>query len=331
MAYSHNAIPQIRAMIFNPICFINSQFRFSKFSYIQTVFSQIGYLISETFRSLKQHQTVILPSLVTIFLCSLLLSASFVTFLGVFRLISVEKSLYKVEAFLKESVSEKSVSSIKLDLYKIKWVDSVEYISATAALEDFKKHFSGEMLSLVSDNPLPASFRLTLQDRYKTPFYLNSLSNELSSNPLFDAVQAPVAWVERLSSWKFSLLFWPFAISFLLLMTLSLIIGNSVRLSLFSRKILVENMKYAGGSSFFIVFPFVLEGLIQGLVGSLLSVFFFIFVFNSLQDLLPVAAIYLSGYGWMLFLVVLLVTFLSVYFSWRSVSRFLLSDRAGST
>ncbi len=148
---------------------------------------------------------------------------------------------------------------------------------------------------------------------------------------LFDAVQAPVEWVERISSWKFSLLFWPFSISFLLLTTLSLIIGNSVRLSLFSRKLLVENMKYAGGSSFFIVFPFVLEGLIQGLVGSLLSVFFFIFLFNSLQNLLPVAAVYLSGYGWMLFLVVLLVTFLSVYFSWRSVHRFLLSDRAGGT
>ena len=90
-------------------------------------------------------------------------------------------------------------------------------------------------------------------------------------------------------------------------------------------------MKCAGDSSFFIVSPFVLEGLIQGLVGSMLSVFFFMFVFNSLEDFLPVVAIYFSGYGWMLFLVVLLVTFLSVYFSWRSVSRFLLSDRAGST
>ncbi|NLG39807.1 MAG: cell division protein [Fibrobacter sp.] len=295
------------------------------------MFSQIGYLISESFRSLKQHRTVILPSLVTIFLCSLLLSASMVTLLGVFRVISVEKSLYTVEAFLKDSVSEDSVASIKSDLYKIKWVDSVEYVSASAALEDFKKHFSEEMLSLVSDNPLPASFRLTLQDRYKTPYYLNTLSAELNSMSLFDAVQAPVEWVERISSWKFSLLFWPFSISFLLLTTLSLIIGNSVRLSLFSRKLLVENMKYAGGSSFFIVFPFVLEGLIQGLVGSLLSVFFFIFLFNSLQNLLPVAAVYLSGYGWMLFLVVLLVTFLSVYFSWRSVHRFLLSDRAGGT
>lgn len=295
------------------------------------MFSQIGYLISESFRSLKQHRTVILPSLVTIFLCSLLLSASFVALLGVFRVISVEKSLYTVEAFFKEAVPEDSVASIKKELYKIKWIDSVEYISATAALDDFKKHFSEDMLSLVSENPLPPSFRLSLQERYKTPFYLNTLSNELSEKEYFDAVQAPVAWVERLSSWKFSLLFWPLCISLLLLMTLSMIIGNSVRLSLFSRKLLVENMKYAGGSSFFIVFPFILEGLIQGLVGSLLSVFFFVFIMNSLQDLLPVISAYFSGYGWMLLLVVLLVTFLSVYFSWRSVHRFLLSDRAGGS
>lgn len=293
------------------------------------MFSQLGYLISESFRSLKQHRTVILPSLVTIFLCSLLLAASLVTLLGVFRLISVEKSLYTVEAFLKDSVPESSIASIHRDLYKIKWIDSIEYISPAAALEDFQKHFSEEMLSLVSENPLPPSFRVTLHDRYKTPFYLNSLLNELSRNTAFDAVQAPTAWVERLSSWKFSLLFWPSCISLLLLVTLSLIIGNSVRLSLFSRKLLVENMKYAGGSTFFIMFPFVLEGLIQGVVGSSLSVLFFVFIVNSVEDFLPVISIYLNGYGWMLSLVMLLVTFLSVYFSWRSVRRFFLSDSSG--
>ena len=68
------------------------------------MFGQLGYLVSETFLGMRQHRTVILPSFATIFLCSLLLTASFVVFGGVVRVLSMEKNLYAVEAFLPESL-----------------------------------------------------------------------------------------------------------------------------------------------------------------------------------------------------------------------------------
>jgi len=272
---------------------------------------------------MKQHRTVILPSLVTIFLCSLLLSASFVTFGGVMRVLSMEKNLYAVEAFLPEAVSEDSLKVIRTRLEHTKHIGSVSFVSADSALADFRRHFSGEMLDLVEGNPIPPFFRVTLDDDSKDPAALVELKNALSREDCFEEVQAPVEWVEKITAWKFRMIFWPICISVLLLFTLSLIICNSVRLSLLSRRLLVENMKYAGGSHFFIEFPFVLQGVFQGLVGSGLAVILLAAVVRSVAGVFPIVAANLAGLGLVLFSVVLLVTLLAGYFSFRTVRSFL--------
>ena len=287
------------------------------------MFGQLGYLISESFRGMKQHRTVILPSFATIFLCSLLLSASFTAFGAVMRILSMEKNLYAVEAFLPEMVGEDSLKVIGDRLKHTKHIDSVSFVSADSALADFRRHFSGDMLDLVEGNPIPPFFRVTLDEESKNPADLVEVRNMLAREDFFEEVQAPVEWVEKISAWKFRMLFWPVCVSALLLFTLSLIICNSVRLSLLSRRLLVENMKYAGGSHFFIEFPFVLQGAILGLFGSGLAVTLLAAILKSIADVFPIVSANLSGLGLSLALVILLVTSLSGYFSFRTVRAFL--------
>ena len=294
-----------------------------KNSYIPPVFGQLGYLIAESFRSFRQHRTVILPSLVTLFLCSLLLSACLVALLGTFRLLSVEKSLYTVEVFLKAPVKGDSLESLRSHFLKFKQIDSVIYVSPEMAMENFRVNFSGDMLSLVDGNPLPASFRLSFRDDYRTPAELHGLLDALQRENAYDEVQAPTGFVDKVSAWKFSLVFWPVAVSLLLLVTLALIIGNAVKLSLFSRKLLVENMKYAGGSPFFIECPFVLEGAMQGFFGSIGASLLLAFLLREIRAGIPVTASYLEGAGWILTGVIIGVTAISAYFSFRSVRGFL--------
>lgn len=276
---------------------------------------------------MRQHRTVILPSLVTIFLCSLLLSVSLTALGGVMRVLSAERNLYAVEAFLPENLPADSIKSIHSHLQHTKHIETVSFISADSALADFRNHFSGEMLDLVEGNPIPPFFRVTLDEQSRNPADLIELKNALAREEFFEEVQAPVEWVEKIAAWKFKMIFWPICASILLLFTLSLIICNSVRLSLFSRQLLVENMKYAGGSHFFIEFPFVLQGVIQGVVGSGLAVVLLLTVIRSIASAIPLVAANIDGLGLTLGFVVLLVTLLSGYFSFRTVRRFLMIKR----
>lgn len=272
---------------------------------------------------MRQHRSVIFPSLVTIFLCSLLLASSLTALGAAMRLLDAERNLYAVEAFLPDDVPADSIKSIQQRLAHYKYVDELSFISADSALKDFRSHFSADMLDLVEGNPLPPYFRMTVKEENQNPGDLAVLVNALSSEDYFEEVQAPLDWVEKIAAWKFKMIFWPICVSVLLLVTLSLIICNSVRLSLLSRKLLVENMKYAGGSYFFIEFPFVLQGAIQGFLGSGLAVVLLFASIRSLTQSLPIVGVYAQGIGFAFAAVVLLVTVLSGYFSFSTVRKFL--------
>lgn len=284
---------------------------------------QFLYLVSEAFRGLRQHRTVILPSLVTIFLCSFLLLASLSLLLGMSRLLESRDSLYTVEVFLDDSPTQTRRDSLMHAFLALKMVRQVDYVSPEQALEDFSSRFSSDMLSLVEGNPLPASYRLRLYKKYQNPEALRMVMGQVERLGGFAQIQAPLDWVERLESSRFDMLFWPTFVSFLMLLTLGLIINNAVRLTLFSRQLLVENMKYAGGTVFFIQFPFVLEGSLQGFVGSLAATLLWMFLSWSFMDHLPVLQAYLSGLPWVLAGVVTLVTVIGAYSSYRAVRSFL--------
>jgi cell division transport system permease protein len=183
------------------------------------------------------------------------------------------------------------------------------------------------MLELVEGNPIPPFFRVKLDDESRKPSELVKLKNELMRSGTFEEVQAPVEWVEKISAWKFKLIFWPICLSILLLVTLSLIICNSVRLSLMSRKLLVENMKYAGGSYLFIEFPFVLEGAMQGFLGSGVAILLLGLVIRSLVQMFPIVASGVDYFGIVALFTVLLETMLAGYFSFRTVRSFLFEKK----
>lgn len=281
------------------------------------------YLVSESMRGWKQHRSVILPSLVTIFLCSFLLSASLTLLLAVFHASNHKSALFLVEAFIPVEMDKQSTDDLHASLLASHRVATVTLIDRDMAMEEFKKDFPPEMLELVEGNPLPASFRIGLAKNYHNAPDLLAFINELDRQGAFTDVQSSLEWVRWMEDWSFEVLFWPIVVSILLLGTLGLIIGNAVRLTLFSRRTLVENMKYAGGSWFFIQFPFVLEGFMQGFLGSLAGVSVWAAIAWSLAAPFTLISSLITGMGWLLLLVVFAVAAIGSYASFRSVRAFL--------
>lgn len=270
------------------------------------------------------------PTFITIFLCSVLLTASVFILRGGKRLLDIEGAFYTVEAFLIDS-AEKNREEIFDNLRREKWLDSITFISREEALRDFREKFPKEMLDLVEDNPLPASFRMRFKKRYRSPEILEEWMKILEQSGHFDAVQAPLSFAKIFSAWKFRLFFWPVVLSLVLLLTLSLILGNAVQLALYSRKLLVENMKYTGASRFFIEFPFILEGVVQGFLGSFAASLAVSFGLNALSEKFPFADTLFQGAFFPSFICVALVTILSAQASLRSVRKFLAGDRGADS
>jgi cell division transport system permease protein len=253
------------------------------------MFQRLPYLVAEAFKSLSRHRLVIIPSLATTFLCSFLLITSMNALSFSISLSTHSASLYRIEAFFAEPPKQAEADSIAEIVASFEGISSLVYVSDEQALEEFKKTFPVEkMLYLVEGNPLPASLRIQIRPSLQNFETIKKISERLLSMPEFSDAQAPVDWIKRWEDFKWHFFAIPIIVSTLMLGILWLIMWNAMRLTLISRKELVNNIKYSGGTPFFIQFPFVLEGLLCGLIGAGLAAVLFSLLKNSIHKYFPI-------------------------------------------
>lgn len=149
-------------------------------------------------------------------------------------------------------------------------VAAVNYVDKAGAYEEFKEIFVSrpELIEVTDPLKLPASLRIELQtiDLYR------DVQFRLAANPVVREVRSFGEQIDQLStiSRVLNLLGWGLAL--VLGLSAVILISNTISLAIYARRNEVSVMKLVGASNWFIRVPFLLEGLIEGVVGALLAV-----------------------------------------------------------
>jgi cell division transport system permease protein len=284
---------------------------------------RLPYLITEALKGLFRHRLVIIPSLATTFLCSFLLIASLSVLAFAISLSTRSASLYRMEAFFLEPPSPAEADSILNVAAAMEGIGSLIFVSEEEALEEFKKSFPEEMLYLIEGNPLPASLRIQVSASAQSVIGIQRISGKLLAFPEISVVQTPMEWIKRWEDFKWYFFAIPIAVSAFMFSILWLIMWNAMRLTLISRRNLVENIKYSGGTPFFMQFPFVLEGLLQGLAGAGSAVLLFSFLEKNIVRYFPFLIEFTQNNWLASLLVLLLVATSEAAVSFFTVRKFL--------
>ena len=210
----------------------------------------------------------------------------------------------QVSLFLKQQMSDADAQKLAEKIRRLPDVKSVSFISRAQALAEFKRYSGfGEALNLLERNPLPAV--LVVQPAQLRPEALAKLTTELGQQAGVDIASLDLDWVRRLHA---ILEFARRAVAILaglLGIAVLIIVGNTVRLAVLSRREEIEVTKLVGGTDAFIRRPFLYSGLLQGVLGGAAA---FLFVAGGLQLLSApaqeLAALYgahfeISGLGWL--------------------------------
>jgi len=172
----------------------------------------------------------------------------------------------QVSLFLKQDVSDTEAGKLAEKIRRVGGVKNVSVITRAQALAEFKKHSGfGEALNLLDRNPLPAV--LVVEPARLDPEALGRLSTELGRDPRVDIASLDLDWVRRLHA---ILEFARRAVAILaglLGAAVLIIVGNTVRLAVLSRREEIEVTKLVGGTDAFIRRPFLYSGLLAGLFG----------------------------------------------------------------
>ena len=180
-----------------------------------------------------------------------------------------------VKVFLQETASEQDVNALRTQLERMGEVEAVTYVSKADALVKAKKLFKDnpEVVKNLPGNPFPASLNADLKD----PKKVEVVANRMKGGQGVDDVSFGGDLTKKVIRGA------SFVSGFMLLLGLGLVIAatllvsNTIRLSIFARRRDIEVMKLVGASNMFVRLPFVIEGFLCGLaaaVGAVLVLFF---------------------------------------------------------
>jgi cell division transport system permease protein len=176
----------------------------------------------------------------------------------------------QMSLFLKLEMSEKRSEQLADDLRQRSDIASVQYVSRAQALSEFKQ-FSGfgEALDYLDGNPLPSV--LVVRPAAGKINQQEQLLQELQSLPEVDEAQLDLAWVKRLYYIMELAQRMVLALAVLLGIAVLLVVGNTIRLAIESRRDEIIIVKLVGGTNAFVRRPFLYTGIWYGLGGGLMA------------------------------------------------------------
>lgn len=194
---------------------------------------------------------------------------------------SIEKKV-DVSVYFKTNTKEQDILIVEKRLEKFPEVEEVEYVSKEMALQRFKENHKNnkllmESLSEIGSNPLPASLNIRAQN---TESYA-SLANFLERGEFKNLIEK-VNWkenktiIEKLFSISDAIKKGGIAASLILIFVAVVVTFNTIRLAIFSKREEIETMKLIGSTNWFVRGPFIIEGILIGLIAGVLSFLLFL-------------------------------------------------------
>lgn len=178
----------------------------------------------------------------------------------------------QITLFLNVEVSDDEVEVLRARLAALEEIESVEYISAGQALDEFRKLSKLEyLIDGLQDNPLPPTLTLTPFAAAKEAGNLNQLVSNFRSYPGVEYVQLDMQWLQRLQAITQVVYRAIMMIGITLAISVLLVVGNSVRLDIENRRNEIEVTKLIGATNRFVRRPFLYGGMWYGLLGGILA------------------------------------------------------------
>jgi cell division transport system permease protein len=189
----------------------------------------------------------------------------------------------EVIAYLKRGTPAAEVEPLLNRARLLKGVEMVRYVSPYDAMTFMETKLGGQKDLLQGIQPalLPPSFEIQLKKDYRNSAKINELVGRLREMGQFEEIQYGREWVETFSALVHILPLTQWILGGLLLIAIVFITSNTLQLTISSRREEIEVMHWVGASPGFIRVPFYAEGIIQGLVGGGLAIFFLYLLYQG--------------------------------------------------
>lgn len=178
----------------------------------------------------------------------------------------------QITVYLEKSLNNEQSQALADQLAKIDGVESIIYLPKDQALNEFRE-WSGfdDALNMIDSNPLPAVVMLLPDNNHQTSDQMKTIRQQAGATSGVEDARLDDGWFTRLTALTGLIALMASILAALMIIAVFLVIGNSIRLNIFSRRDTIKVMKLIGATDGFILRPFLNGGAILGFVGALIA------------------------------------------------------------
>lgn len=232
--------------------------------------SSAKYLLGEGVRSMRENRQMSIASVGVLMACMLLIGAAVLFSVNMNALMGYVKNQNEIVAYVDLNATIEQIASLETQIEDMDNISSYVYISKEQALEESMQDLGSSAYlldGLIDDNPLPASFRIKVRDLER----LTETVAALEETPLVYQVNAATDVVTVLLDISKGVNTGGLVIVAILAAVSILIIANTIKVTVFNRRREISIMKYVGATDAFIRIPFLVEGVIIGMISAVLA------------------------------------------------------------
>lgn len=235
---------------------------------------RLSYALRETIASFRRNVTLSVAAVITSAVSLLLVGTTFLIQRAFDNLLVQWRGDVGMIVFVRPDVTEDALQFIEQNLRSqpnVVDTEKLEYLDRAASYEEAKRVFAGDptTLSLLSIDSIPSQYKVV--PLTTDPELVRSLAAQYRTMPGVAGVSLAEDEFDVISTLSGFVRTVTIGMSLVLLAVAIILIWNTIRTAIFARRREIEVMKLVGATDWFIRVPFILEGLIQGLVGAIVS------------------------------------------------------------
>jgi cell division transport system permease protein len=226
------------------------------------------FLFAEGFRNLLRHKLTVFAAVFSVFMTMIIIGSLLIIGKNTNKLIFYLRSKYKIEVFFDNDLPKRDALNLVEDIGSIEGVRNTTFINKENATRIFEKQFGESILDYINSNPLPMSCVVNVNRTGDFELDIFPIVKEINLLQGVNNVEHQGKLIQRIESYhnRFTKLFF---ISSIIIIAITIgIIYNTIKLTIYAKKDLIQDLHIIGATNTFVKVPFLIEGVLQGLIGS---------------------------------------------------------------
>ena len=231
---------------------------------------RIGYLTKEGFRNLWVNRMMSVASIAVLMACLVMMGTAFMVLVNVETILNIVEEENIVSVYLEMDATEDEVQKVRQDILMTENVINCEFVSKEQAFKEAlaKNEFEAESEIFKDvENPLPDMFEVAMEDE----LLFDETMTKLENIDNVDVVRGSKDIANILIKIRSTVSYVSIAIIVVLLLISLFIISNTIRITMFNRRLEINIMKSVGATNWFIRWPFIVEGMLLGIISAAVS------------------------------------------------------------